>query len=118
MSLRFDVMQMGSQSLVTVRLDECEVTSFEISATEFERFVQSFEQKPVITVTHCDPPIACPATQDDLRLQAMARHVPLSVDMRQSTNGQWRASVWFNDSEDAEFWERIFKAAMQEATHG
>lgn len=54
-------------------------------------------------------------TLEELRLQTMAKHVPLNVDMRQAANGQWRASVWFSNSEDAEFWERIFKAVLKEA---
>lgn len=55
------------------------------------------------------------STQNDIRLQVMAKHTPLSVRMQQARNGQWRASVWFASGEDAEFWERIFKAVMKEA---
>lgn len=52
---------------------------------------------------------------DDLRLKVMARHTPLIVNMQQSRNGQWRASIWLTNAEDADFWHRFFEAVMEEA---
>ena len=54
----------------------------------------------------------------DLRLKAMAKHAPSQTDLRQARNGQWRMSIWFMTTEDADFWHRIFKAVMDEAANG